>query len=100
MSTPKFIKALTDISYELIAQPNKEDYLKEELKKINKFLPASVYIPFVNSKDIILILSESMRNYAILHIVTDEAKVFQTKVYHNKFILLGKSTNIVMSGSL
>ena len=29
-----------------------------------------MYIPFVN---------ESTRNYAILHIVTDEAKVFQTK---------------------
>ncbi len=37
---------------------------------LNGRLPASVYIPFVNS---------STRNYALLHIVTAEAKVFQTK---------------------
>lgn len=48
LSTPKFVKTLTDISYELIAIGNREEYLKEELKKINLKLPAAVYIPFVN----------------------------------------------------
>ena len=37
---------------------------------INERLPGSVYIPFVN---------QSTRNYAVLHIVASEAKVFQTK---------------------
>jgi hypothetical protein len=44
--------------------------LHQELKKINRSLPAAVYLPFVN---------ESMRNYAVLHIVTEEAKIFKTK---------------------
>lgn len=59
--------------------PNKEEYLKEELKKVNMLLPASVYLPFVNSINTSVITIESIRNYAVLHIVTDEAKVFQTK---------------------
>jgi phosphatidylinositol 4-kinase len=58
---------LTDLSLELISQPNRDEYLQEELKKINKKLPAAVYLPFVN---------DSIRNYAILHIVSDEAKIF------------------------
>ena len=70
LSTPKFIAALTDISEALIPQTNRKAYLKEQLLSLNQRLPSSVYIPFVN---------ESTRNYAILHIVTDEAKVFQTK---------------------
>jgi hypothetical protein len=37
---------------------------------VNQRLPASVYLPFVNS---------TIRNYTVLHIVIDEAKVFQTK---------------------
>lgn len=49
LSTPKFIKTLTDISNELITVLNRDDYLREELKKVNRLLPASVYIPFVNS---------------------------------------------------
>ena len=57
--------------------------LKEELKKVNLRLPASIYIPFVNSKTylipLIIFILGSIRNYAILHIVTGEAKVFQTK---------------------
>lgn len=67
LSTPKFVTLLTDISYHLIHVPNREEYLMTELKKINKKLPAAVYIPFVN---------DSVRNYAILHIVADEAKIF------------------------
>jgi phosphatidylinositol 4-kinase len=50
--------------------PNRSEFLQTELKKINKRLPAAVYIPFVN---------DSIRNYAILHIVADESRVFQTK---------------------
>lgn len=46
------------------------EYLKEELKKINQRLPAAVYLPFVN---------QSTRNYAVLHIVAEEAKIFKTK---------------------
>lgn len=61
---------LTDISLKLINVPNRKEYLNEELAKINSRLPSSVYIPFVNS---------SMRNYAVLHIVASETKVFQTK---------------------
>jgi len=70
LSTPKFIMTLTDISLALIAQTNRQEYLKQELTKINQRLPAAVYIPFVNS---------TIRNYTVLHIVIDEAKVFQTK---------------------
>ena len=70
LSTPKFVMALTDISLELIHQTNRNEFLSQELKKLNHKLPATVYIPFVN---------DSVRNYAILHIVADEAKIFQTK---------------------
>jgi hypothetical protein len=49
---------------------DRKAYLKEALTAINRKLPASVYIPFVNN---------SIRNYAVLYIVVDEAKVFQTK---------------------
>jgi hypothetical protein len=44
--------------------------LKNEVRKINKHLPAAVYLPFVTS---------SIRNYAILSIRTDEARIFKTK---------------------
>lgn len=70
LSTPKLIKTLTDISHAIIPVVDRKAYLKEALTAINRKLPASVYIPFVNS---------SIRNYAILHIVIDEARVFQTK---------------------
>ena len=79
LSTPKFIKTLTDISLKLIHEPKREEYLRREIRKINKILPSSVYIPFVNGKSNELIIIDSIRNYAILHIVTDEAKIFQTK---------------------
>ena len=44
--------------------------LKEELIKLNQHLPASVYLPFVGN---------STRNYCVLNISPDEARVFQTK---------------------
>ena len=68
---------LTDLSLELIAQPNRGEFLQAELKKINHKLPAAVYLPFVNGKPFFSFNSlDSMRNYAILHIVADEAKIF------------------------
>lgn len=70
LSTPKFVIALTKISLDLIHTPDRKTFLKTELSKLNRCLPAAVYIPFVNS---------SMRNYAVLHIAVEEAKVFQTK---------------------
>lgn len=70
MSTPKFIMALTEISLALINVLDRKAYLKTELSKLNRALPGTVYIPFVNN---------SMRNYAVLHIAIEEAKVFQTK---------------------
>mgnify|MGYP006891311280 CR=1 FL=1 len=42
-------------------------FLKKELCDINKRLPAQVYIPFV---------SQSMRNYAVLNIVVEDARIF------------------------
>ena len=44
--------------------------LLNEIKKINKTLPANVYIPFVN---------HSIRNYVIASIPVSEAKIFKTK---------------------
>lgn len=70
LSTPLFIKRLTQISDELITAPNQMAYLRQELRKVNAQLPGAVYIPF---------LAESMRNYAVLHVVVDESKIFKTK---------------------
>lgn len=72
-STPSFIKALTDLSDNVMKYSTPRDkkmFLKQQLSQINLKLPAQVYIPFV---------SKSMRNYAILNIAIDEAKIFQTK---------------------
>jgi phosphatidylinositol 4-kinase len=44
--------------------------VKHKLCELNKKLPAQVYIPFV---------SKSMRNYAVLNIIAEEAIVFKTK---------------------
>ena len=70
LSTPLFIKRLTQISDELITQPNQQQYLRSKLREVNQQLPAAVYIPFVSC---------SMRNFAILHIVADESRIFKTK---------------------
>lgn len=73
LSTPQFINTLTDLSDEVMEYHSaeaKKKFLKQRLCQINKQLPAQVYIPFVN---------QSMRNYAILNIVVEEAKIFQTK---------------------
>lgn len=44
--------------------------MKEGLAKLNDFLPATVYIPFV---------TESLRNYTVLRIVPEESRLFLTK---------------------
>ena len=44
--------------------------LQHELLQLNQHLPASVYIPFVQN---------STRNFCVLHIPPEEARVFQTK---------------------
>ena len=75
LSTPKFIKVLTELSRQLgqmkdAPKSEKQILLKEELIKLNQHLPSSVYIPFVQNKT---------RNCCILHIPPEEARVFQTK---------------------
>tara|TARA_B110000285_G_C15111413_1_gene611337 strand:- start:867 stop:1382 length:516 start_codon:yes stop_codon:yes gene_type:complete len=73
LSTPSFIKTLTDLSDDVMTyqtMQEKKIFLKQQLCRINRRLPAQVYIPFV---------SKSMRNYAILNIAVEEAKIFQTK---------------------
>lgn len=64
---------MTDLSIDVLKQPGKDEkkhFVQRRLLEINELLPAQVYIPFVNS---------SIRNYAILNIVAEEAKVFITK---------------------
>ena len=53
-----------------VSKSVKQQILKNELIQLNQHLPASVYIPFVQN---------STRNYCVLHIPPDEARVFQTK---------------------
>ncbi len=71
MSTPRFFRCLTDLSRKisLISDSieSKRSKLIVELKRINQYLPASVYVPFV---------SQSLRNYAVLHIPVSEVKIF------------------------
>jgi len=75
LSTPRFVKALTDVSTYLamrkdLSKSDKMGILKTEIRKINKHLPAQVYVPFVNN---------SVRNHSILHILENESRIFQTK---------------------
>ena len=70
LSTPRFIKYLTDISEIISKEANKTEALKREIRRLNQYLPASVYIPFCQ---------DSIRNYAVLHVNPEEVHVFQTK---------------------
>ena len=70
LSTPNFIKRVCEISDDLIGLEDKKSYLQEQLHYLNKQLPAAVYLPFVN---------QSMRNYAVLHVVVEECRIFRTK---------------------
>ena len=70
LSTPQFIKTLTEMSDDVMKYTTSEEkkvFLKKRLCEINRKLPAQVYLPFVN---------KSMRNYAILNICVEEAKIF------------------------
>ena len=49
---------------------HKLETLKKELGKLNRKLPANVYIPFVNGR---------LRNSIVLHIPPSEVKIFITK---------------------
>mmetsp|Transcript_15279 Transcript_15279/g.14842 ORF Transcript_15279/g.14842 Transcript_15279/m.14842 type:complete len:298 (-) Transcript_15279:1202-2095(-) len=73
-STPIFIQTLTEIAKQLSemkgSKEEKHLHLKEQLVKINKRLPASVYVPFVN---------QSIRNHSVLHLPPNETRIFQTK---------------------
>ena len=68
-STPNFIHALTTISLKVLESQNKMQSLMDGIAAVNKNLPASVYIPFVNS---------AWRNYCVLNIVESESKLFLT----------------------
>ena len=74
MSTPRFINCLTDLSRSVSnisgTSQYKRNLIVSRLRKMNQFLPAAVYIPFVGS---------AIRNYAVLHIPVSEVRVFQTK---------------------
>ena len=70
MSSLFFIQTLTELCDKVLKSEEKEKTLIEGLQAINQELPAKVYIPF---------LTESCRNYNILHIRVSEAKVFCTK---------------------
>lgn len=61
---------MCEIADSLIGIPNKKEVLNEQLRALNKQLPGAVYLPFVN---------QSMRNYAVLHIVAEETRIFKTK---------------------
>jgi len=63
MSTPLFVKYLTDISYVIMNSENKLETLKEELRQLNLKLPATVYIPFLNGK-LILINREDKESHS------------------------------------
>lgn len=70
LSTPRFVKYLTDLSSDLLMLDNKKEILCEELSKLNQKLPSNVYIPFVNSQ---------IRSYVVLNIPPNESKIFVTK---------------------
>jgi hypothetical protein len=70
LSTPRFVKYLTDVSSDLLTTNNKVEKLRGELTKLNEKLPANIYIPFVTDRII---------NYVVLKISIKETKVFVTK---------------------
>ena len=72
LSNINFIDNLCNICEIMrIAAPEKQlGILQNELNKINKLLPSNIYIPF---------LSETIRNYIIVHIPVTETRIFRTK---------------------
>ena len=72
LSTINFVDHLCNICEILRNSPldNQLKVLQNELMKTNKILPSNVYVPF---------MSESIRNYVIVHIPVSEARIFRTK---------------------
>lgn len=60
---------MTSISEGILAAENDKEYLKHSLQKMNQNLPANCYIP---------ILTNSDRNYMVLHVRSEECIVFRT----------------------
>ncbi|CAD8062202.1 unnamed protein product [Paramecium sonneborni] len=70
-SNINFWNDITEICNELSKSNSKTLYLQSLLNKMNANLPAAVYVPFVKN---------SIRNYAVLNIVSKESRVFSTKM--------------------
>ena len=72
LSNINFIDKLCNICEVMRIAPAEKQLgiLQNELSKINKLLPSNIYIPF---------LSESIRNYIIVHIPVTETRIFRTK---------------------
>ena len=71
-STINFIEHLCDISNDLPNNSIEEQmsFLYKKLNEINQILPCNAYLPF---------LKDSTRNYLIVHIPLDGARIFRTK---------------------
>ena len=71
-SVISFYDDLCNISEELINQNpiNYKEILIRKITEINKNLPANIYIPF---------LTDSSRNYILIHIPISEIKLYKTK---------------------
>ena len=71
-STLNFIEHLCDISNDLPNYPIEDQmsFLYKKLNQINKILPCNAYLPF---------LKDSTRNYLIVHIPLEGARIFRTK---------------------
>ncbi|EGR32366.1 phosphatidylinositol 4-kinase, putative [Ichthyophthirius multifiliis] len=69
-STINFFEDLIKLSIEINKSNQKQTTLQQNIQKINKQLPANVYIPF---------FQDYIRNYVILNIVISECKIYHTK---------------------
>lgn len=50
LSTPKFIKYLTDLSIKISDLDDKKLAVEDGILKLNQSLPSTIYIPFTNCK--------------------------------------------------
>lgn len=70
LSTLVFFDSLYEVSCELNGSVNKAECLRNCVEKLNRLLPAAVYIPFTTG---------NLREYSLLHIRTEETLVYSTK---------------------